>query len=59
MDEELKPCPFCGEGAITKNIMSRSRWYVVCENCGARTDQKLERNDAIRLWNRRADNGKE
>ena len=51
---ELKPCPFCGEDGITKKIMSRERWRVVCENCGGRTDDYLDRNDAIKAWNRRA-----
>lgn len=54
---ELKPCPFCGEDGITKNVMSRGRWRVVCENCGGRTADYLDRNDAIKEWNRRMSHG--
>ena len=50
----IEPCPFCGEEAQTKYFMSRGRWYVVCGSCHARTTHFLDRNDAIKAWNRRA-----
>jgi Lar family restriction alleviation protein len=55
---ELKPCPFCGESkdVVVQKILSRERWYVHCGNCKCRTFQYLDRREAIKTWNRRADN---
>lgn len=50
----LKSCPFCGDEAHTKYWMSRARWYVTCGGCNARTTHYLDRNDAIKAWNKRA-----
>ncbi len=63
MDEELKPCPFCGNNAIElvrffygKHIYA---WRVFCsvENsgCGASSGSG-NREDIINAWNRRVEN---
>ena len=57
---ELKPCPFCGGGA---KLISRSGlYYVVCyiKTCHIvpRTNWYKEKNEAIKAWNRRAEDGK-
>ena len=57
MSENLKPCPFCNGEAHTQYTRSNGRWYVVCGNCHASTTDYLDSDDAIKAWNRRADNG--
>ena len=61
MNEELKPCPFCGGGAE----MSQGRFdgkdtsYVMCKKCAARGEffvvsPKYASNEkAVKAWNRR------
>ena len=58
-ENELKPCPFCGESeyVTVQKMLTRKRWYVHCGNCRCRTAQYLDRQEAIKVWNRRADNG--
>lgn len=53
MNEELKPCPFCG----SKNLcLIRNSWYwVQCNNCLAEIGVQESEKDAIEKWNRRAD----
>lgn len=52
MDEELKPCPFCGSERVTAECIE----YVTCRKCGADgpyfTDADTEK--AIAAWNKRA-----
>lgn len=62
MNEKLKPCPFCGG----KAHLDKDRWgyyqeiyyKVECANllnCGAETQRYRAKSDAIKVWNRRAD----
>jgi len=60
--DELKPCPFCGGSAvyIAKNYLGQH--YVRCPDCGAvvwgsDTDETITEKEAVKAWNRRADNG--
>lgn len=53
MSEKLMPCPFCNEEAHTKYMMGRGRWMVMCRDCNAQTRSYLDRNDAIKAWNKR------
>lgn len=64
---ELKPCPFCGGEPkvktyypdITLFVRGKSRIYIVCETCGARTRDFIESpfhsayDEAIKVWNQR------
>jgi Lar family restriction alleviation protein len=55
---ELKPCPFCGGKASIFEVLGQRRpaYYAVCndEECGAEVCGQLVREDAAKLWNRRA-----
>lgn len=59
-DIKLKPCPFCGaDASITSALFPHQNppqeWYVGCSSdpCCAVMVSK-NRDEAIRLWNRRA-----
>lgn len=60
---ELKPCPFYGYKHITiarieYTCPEDSVWFVLCHGCGARSGDAIENKEqAVKLWNRRADNG--
>lgn len=62
MAEELKPCPFCG----CKAEISQSRleikglgyvYHVECRLCSAKSGGFLDKQQAIKNWNRRTNNG--
>lgn len=54
MSEELNPCPFCGAGPeYHEHIGKYLKIYSVRCKCGASRTGK-SKNDAIMLWNRRA-----
>lgn len=57
MDEELKPCPFCGgEACIQRHefIGYTDTFGVVCLDCCAETRQFFtHKKVAVRAWNRR------
>lgn len=54
---ELKPCPFCGGKAnIDCGNGIYEVYYVFCKKCKTRHPNRLTREDAIKFWNRRADN---
>ena len=52
---ELKPCPFCGGGAIkwTHSGYGDFTKQVRCAVCGAGTNYFSKMDDAIKAWNRR------
>lgn len=62
MQNELKPCPFCGSKYVyvrttyQKNGLSNVQYEVYCSKCsangGSRTEEWIARED----WNRRVDN---
>lgn len=70
MDEDLKPCPFCGGIGVTVHEGSTFRWRVAeCNYCGAQCGEirvqtmgegtpadweKAGRAEAIKAWNDRA-----
>lgn len=71
--DKLKPCPFCGGKADLRQEDYDPRWmptrndpdsggcppyYVKCDDCGANTEYRYEYPDAVKLWNRRAENEK-
>ena len=58
MKTELKPCPFCGKSVASTYQYSNGGWKVLCEYCGAQTRYCRNREIAIEVWNRRAEDGK-
>jgi Lar family restriction alleviation protein len=63
MENELKPCPFCGGeaehkmyfwGNHTKTHKPIWCYYIFCAECGAMTDNIFKtEEEAITAWNRR------
>ena len=60
---ELKPCPFCGgEAQIEHEYTGAGYSYVCCKKCGLksvsfmRSFEIASDIEAIKYWNRRADN---
>ncbi|MBR4016353.1 MAG: Lar family restriction alleviation protein [Oscillospiraceae bacterium] len=65
MQNELKPCPFCGAKSelcmepwdFEKREPAKDAKYVVeCGECLSRTDTYNSEDEAIEAWNRRTDN---
>lgn len=59
--ERFKPCPFCGGkhpflSKVTTNYYAE-QFFVICEDCQAKSKYATSENKAIEAWNRRADNG--
>jgi Lar family restriction alleviation protein len=50
----LKPCPFCG-GEANMTFIFRVGFKVECTVCGCKTALFNRNEDAINVWNRRAD----
>ncbi len=56
MDDELKPCPFCG-GKVSEWEDYDNSWYVECNCCGVKVIQPTDTKDEVdKWWNRRAVN---
>lgn len=57
-DNSMLNCPFCGSDWIeivkTLNKNKKNKFYIRCMNCGARTRNQNTIADAVKLWNRRA-----
>lgn len=59
MDDELKPCPFCGCTRILVDEDTIARHaYACCSKCHSTGPDMADRRVAIRAWNMRADDGK-
>jgi Lar family restriction alleviation protein len=62
MTNKLKPCPFCGGKALlgfSRDEFLNERHFVICENvieCGCLTQYCNNKDNAIKRWNRRAEN---
>jgi Lar family restriction alleviation protein len=50
---ELKPCPFCGGTAHLTEGMGE--FWVLCRSCGASSMTAINEEQAIILWNPRAE----
>ena len=63
MQNELKPCPFCGsnnlsiESIFMTNCPDRFCW-IRCNNCTAEIKEPKLRDEAIEAWNRRITDGR-
>lgn len=52
----LKPCPLCGGIDVCCDTRSCTGGaYIICANCGCRTDEYTLVSSAIERWNRRVD----
>ena len=63
MNDELLPCPFCGERIgvslrqawrYMENDPRKNDWCVDCEDCGANSGCFGGKESARKWWNRRA-----
>lgn len=52
MNEELKPCPFCG-GTASKVFDKKWAYTVVCNRCAASTGLCWSEEQSIKMWNSR------
>ena len=53
--EELKPCPFCGEEA--ELVVAMGFYKVRCSYCSGSSTISTDEAEAISYWNRRAGSG--
>ena len=51
---KLKPCPFCGEKAVVIENYGNYRAFEVFCGCGGRVAYYETKKEAIKAWNRRA-----
>lgn len=55
MTDELKPCPFCGSKRVDFAKIPNKGLFVFCVNCKASSNFAVRKEDAIYLWNKRAE----
>lgn len=55
MNEELKPCPFCGSTKVESTFMGHGALAVLCYECEAEGPPRENEKDAIAAWNKRND----
>lgn len=58
---KLRNCPFCGYKGVEiladDNEYLYYRYFSQCQRCGAGAKRGHKKEDAVKEWNRRADNG--
>jgi ssDNA-binding Zn-finger/Zn-ribbon topoisomerase 1 len=54
IDEELKPCPHCGNKIQKFMGKDAPEWWINCENCSSFSNTKQQ---AVERWNMRANDG--
>ena len=52
MNEELKPCPFCGGNNLS--VEGITFYWVECTDCNASIAGNETKEEAVEAWNRRA-----
>ena len=49
-------CPFCDSSNVSLEVdeLNIRKWYgwVKCNNCGARGSTEIDKNEAIKNWNK-------
>ncbi|PHM54559.1 Lar family restriction alleviation protein [Xenorhabdus hominickii] len=57
MTDELKPCPFCdGESDVAEEYSGK--YFIYCSECSVeQTEPSKTEEEAITIWNQRANNG--
>lgn len=53
MNQELKPCPFCGEIPSLRQMKSTKQYYLFCRKCNIETTSFNDREEIIKYWNTR------
>lgn len=55
MNDNLKPCPFCGFKAnIDYDALNKpTRYAICCCWCGVQTQHLVDKEEIIKMWNRR------
>lgn len=56
MENELKPCPFCGSKRVKTQYLY-FRPYIICEKCHAQIPCYNNYKQAKEAWNRRCTDG--
>lgn len=54
LNNELKPCPFCGHKASPNS--NHGFYYITCHNCGIRTSDYRSKEKVLKVWNSRINN---
>ena len=58
---KIKPCPCCNSRNVC--VFEHRDWfiyhYVACRTCGIQTPLEIEKEEAIKKWNRRPTDGEE
>ena len=61
MDDDLKPCPFCGQIPRVEKNNSTKKFWIQCDNTKCRiqpcTDMHVNLGTIKREWNRRVNDG--
>ena len=57
-DPKILPCPFCGTDPVVWTVgiwgeTARSPWVITCPKCQSVGMVHIDKEEAIRLWNRR------
>lgn len=53
MQNELKPCPFCGAIPSLRQMKSTKEYYLFCRKCCIETTGFTDKNEIIKYWNTR------
>lgn len=53
MNEEIKPCPFCGADTHYEYLDRTRFYYIQCNNCNAMARGAATYEGAVNYWNMR------
>lgn len=49
----IRPCPFCGSKKVEICRTNEHACWVRCDRCGAAAPGHPDREEAVRIWNKR------